>query len=137
MRTAEKIEKNKFQKLDGRKIRLLDDLVTIAETANKIILTKNFKLKEIGELLDESWSLKKSIHKSVSTEKIDEIYQYSKEVGAYGGKILGAGGGGYLYLICPKNKKSILKKKLNQFQSIDIKVSESGSEIISSTSDYS
>ena len=127
----------KFKKLNEKKIKLLDDLVDISETANKKILAKNFKLKEIGELLDESWSLKKSIHNSVSTEKIDEIYQYSKELGAYGGKILGAGGGGYLFLMCPKNIKSILKKKLNQFQSIDIKVSESGSKIISSTSDYS
>lgn len=136
IRTAEKIEKNKFKKLNNRKNRLLDDLVEITEAANKKLDSKNFDLKELGELLDDSWSLKKSIHKSVSSEKIDEIYQYSKELGAYGGKILGAGGGGYLYLMCPINKKEYIKRKLNQFQNIELKVSKKGSRIISSTSDY-
>tara|TARA_B100001175_G_C19441596_1_gene606544 strand:+ start:190 stop:1188 length:999 start_codon:yes stop_codon:yes gene_type:complete len=136
VRTAEKIERNKFKRLDSRKNRLLNELVEIADDANKKFHSKNFNLKEIGELLDDSWTLKKSIHKSVSTEKIDEIYQYAKEIGAYGGKILGAGGGGYLYLLCPTGKKEIIKRKLNQFQNIELKVSKTGSEIISSTADY-
>ena len=86
--------------------------------------------------MDDTWQLKRSIHKNVSNKKIDEIYQYSKEIGAYGGKILGAGGGGFLYLLCPKNKKENIKKKLNKFSVIDVKISKEGSKIISSTPEY-
>jgi D-glycero-alpha-D-manno-heptose-7-phosphate kinase len=136
VRTAEKIESDKFRKLTNKKIKLLDQIVEITDSANKILKSDNFKVKEIGELLDDSWKLKRSIHKSVSSKKIDEIYQYSKEIGVYGAKILGAGGGGFLYLLCPKNKKEIIKEKLNKFNVIDVKISNVGSEIISLTPEY-
>ena len=136
VRTAEKIESNKFKKLTDKKIGLLDQIVKISENANLLIKSKNCRVQEIGELLDDTWQLKRSIHKNVSNKKIDEIYQYSKEIGAYGGKILGAGGGGFLYLLCPKNKKENIKKKLNKFSVIDVKISKEGSKIISSTPEY-
>ena len=136
VRQAEKLEKKKFENFNRAKIKTLDSIVEIAKIANKEFMSKNFDIKQVGLLLDESWRLKRSIHKNISNNKIDEMYLYVKKLGAYGGKILGAGGGGFLYLLCPKEKKKLIKNQLRKFQNLDIKISKSGSEIISSSTDY-
>ena len=131
VRTAEKIESDKFRKLTNKKIKLLDQIVEITDSANKILKSDNFKVKEIGELLDDSWKLKKSMHKEVSNHQIDEIYDYVIKLGAYGGKLLGAGAGGFLYVVCPKNKRKIIQSKLTKLNCINIGISKNGSRIIS------
>ena len=59
----------------------------------------------MGKLLNDSWKLKKTLDQQVSNDRINDIYNYAIESGAYGGKLLGAGGGGFIYLLCPKHKK--------------------------------
>lgn len=135
-RTAEKIEVKKFERIDKRKENIISELVKITDEAEKLLKNLELNIKDIGKLLDQSWELKRSLDKSVSNTRINDIYKYSKNLGAYGGKILGAGGGGFLYILLPKSKKKEIKKKLKKFTIIDIKLSFNGSEIISSTSDY-
>ena len=133
-RTAEKIEVKKFRNLDKYKITLLDELVSYTRNANTIISSSNFRTKELGNLLDQSWKLKRSIHKDVSNYKINQIYNYAISLGAYGGKLLGAGSGGFIYILCPKNKKKYIESKLNKQVCINVGISKVGSQIISPTS---
>ena len=135
-RTAEKIEKKKFEKIDTKKQKIISNLVNITDEAEKSFRDITLDIRNIGALLDDSWKLKRSLDKNVSNIKIDEVYKVSKSAGAYGGKILGAGGGGFLYLLCPKNKKKKIKEKIGKLSTIEIKLSFNGSEIISSMTDY-
>ena len=64
----------------------------------------NGELKNIGNILHENWILKKDLSSKVSNLKINEIYQAAIDAGAYGGKLLGAGGGGYfIFFVDEKN----------------------------------
>ena len=101
-------------------------------------LAKNFEdelllgnLDNCGKILSENWMIKKNLDQSVSSLNLDNIYNTAKNSGAIGGKLLGAGGGGYfIFLAKPKNKKKLIKS-LSKLQYIDFKFSQKGSEIIS------
>jgi D-glycero-alpha-D-manno-heptose-7-phosphate kinase len=72
--------------------------------ANRILLG-NSGLRRIGSLLNEAWQLKKSITSEVTTPQIDELYERGRALGAIGGKLLGAGGGGFmLFFVPPENR---------------------------------
>ncbi len=73
------------------------------------------EIKKIGELLDRSWDSKKKMAKTISNPLLDKIYNSAIEAGATGGKISGAGGGGFMVFYCPGNKKNGVIKALNQF----------------------
>ena len=109
------------------------ELINLVREAKKII--KNKKLDEFGNLLNESWLLKKSISKNISSNKIDEIYDKAISLGAKGGKLLGAGGGGFLLFYVPKERKKIFLKKLSKLLIIDFKFSDIGSTIIYNSND--
>jgi D-glycero-alpha-D-manno-heptose-7-phosphate kinase len=87
-------------------------------------------LKSCGEILDESWGLKKQLSTNVSNNFIDLIYKKGKSAGAYGGKILGAGGGGYFIFFCEQSKQLNLKKRLKNLTHIKFKFEKHGSKII-------
>jgi D-glycero-alpha-D-manno-heptose-7-phosphate kinase len=97
-------------------------------------LSKNFEyeltkgnLYNTASILHESWMLKKGLHKTVSSLDLDSIYENALNAGALGGKLLGAGGGGYfLFFAKPELHKNI-KKKLHKFQCIDFDFSDEGS----------
>lgn len=83
-----------------------------------------------GEILHENWTLKKSITSGISTPEIDEWYDRALQAGATGGKILGAGAGGFLMLYAPTEKHPQIKKVLNGLRPIDISFEPLGSRII-------
>ena len=94
-------------------------------------LLKNNLLDDFGRLLDESWQVKKKLSKIISNDKLDEIYNCGLKSGALGGKLLGAGAGGFFVFYVPGNKhnkfKSLMKKK---YECINFKFENSGSRII-------
>ena len=82
------------------------NLILIRKQAENLYyrINKNqLTIKDFGELLDQGWNHKKSLSKKISNKKIDEIYQLIKNKGAYGGKLFGAGGGGFLSFVAKKN----------------------------------
>ena len=87
-------------------------------------------IKELGYLLDKSWELKKQLSSKISNSKIDESYKIAKDAGAYGGKLCGAGSGGFLALLVPENKKNEIREKLKQLLEVDFKFENQGSTII-------
>tara|TARA_B100000029_G_C17568270_1_gene955760 strand:+ start:395 stop:1387 length:993 start_codon:yes stop_codon:yes gene_type:complete len=126
-RRAELIAKtyvNNINKLESV-LHNLNDSVNKA----KNILRKG-SLDDIGYMMDEFWQEKKKLSDKVSNPLIDKIYNKAKSSGALGGKILGAGGGGFLLFYVPLRKKENLKKALSNFVPIDIKFEKSGSKII-------
>ena len=129
-RSANKIEKSKnFSSI--KTFNILNDIKSLAFQAEKeLISTSNFNTNEIGNLLNENWKLKKKLSEKVSNYKIDEIYNEAINSGASGGKLLGAGGGGFMLFYCKKNKQKNLKKRLNKFTSLNFEFINSGSEII-------
>jgi D-glycero-alpha-D-manno-heptose-7-phosphate kinase len=73
------------------------------------------KLDEIGEILDFGWKYKKQMASGISNEALDELYKTAMENGATGGKISGAGGGGYMFFYCPGNTRFRVIESLKQF----------------------
>ena len=129
-RRASIIEKSK-KFSSNRTINILNEIKSLAYEAEKQLLLKSkHDTSEIGNLLNENWNLKKQLSNEVSNYKIDQIYKEAITSGASGGKLLGAGGGGFMLFYCQKNKQKKLKEKLNKFTSINFKFINSGSEII-------
>lgn len=88
------------------------------------------KLDEFGKLLGESWKHKKSLNKAISNDKIDELYNFSLKNGALGGKILGAGGGGFLLLYVPHYDLLNLSNKLKKKIKVNFSFSDEATGII-------
>ena len=90
-------------------------------------LIKN-DLKTCGHILHENWRKKITLSKKINNPLFQEIYDESLKCGAYGGKICGAGGRGFLLLISPKQNHKIIKKRLNKLEFLDFDFDYSGSE---------
>ncbi len=132
-RTSNEIASTYVNKFNNTKKKEMIELISFVQEAKKII--KNKSLSEFGDLLHESWLLKKSISQKISTYKINEIYENALRCGARGGKLLGAGGGGFLLFYVPKEKKRNFLKKFNKLLVIDFKFSNKGSTIIYNSND--
>jgi len=103
---------------------------------NKKILDKNKELvvramegESIGSLLDAYWSLKRVLNHNVSNKLIDTYYQTALNLGSLGGKIVGAGGGGFLLLSVPPRIQEEFRKKF-PLQELPFRVSQYGSRVI-------
>lgn len=89
----------------------LNKMYKMVEKAEDILCDKTKDLDDFGRLLDESWKLKRQTGKGVSTDAIDELYERGIKAGALGGKLLGAGGGGFLiFYVQPEKKKQVMKE---------------------------
>lgn len=129
-RRANTIIKNQIMKVEENQ----ENLGKMREFAYKgfDILQNSSTLEGFGELLDKNWKLKKQLHKTISNENIDEIYEKGIKGGALGGKLLGAGGGGFIvFFVPPQNKKSV-REQLSNLTEIPIKISDQGSQILHS-----
>lgn len=84
----------------------------------------------IGEMLDKSWQLKKQLATQVSNPVLDEMYETAVRAGAIGGKISGAGGGGFLLLYCRRDKQEAVRDALTHLQELPFRLNEDGSKVI-------
>jgi D-glycero-alpha-D-manno-heptose-7-phosphate kinase len=91
---------------------------------------KEGNLNGIGELLHESWQLKKQLASQISNGEIDQVYKAALKAGALGGKITGAGGGGFLLLYCPYDKRESIRSALNSLQELPFQLEQDGSKVI-------
>jgi len=91
---------------------------------------KNNDLTRFGELLHEGWTLKGRLAEGITNSIIDKYYDKARQAGALGGKISGAGGGGFLTLYCEKRKQNSVRKALNMLQEMKIRLEPYGSRII-------
>jgi D-glycero-alpha-D-manno-heptose-7-phosphate kinase len=84
----------------------------------------------IGQLLDDSWQLKKRLASQISNGSINDMYETARHAGAIGGKISGAGGGGFLLLYCPHERQNAVRDALHQLQELPFSLGHDGSKVI-------
>lgn len=109
-----------------RQFRILLDLVKEGLS----ILSSKHDLCEFGELLHEAWSIKRSLSQSVSNNFVDDIYQDARSAGAVGGKLLGAGGGGFMMFFAPPECQDAIREKLASLIYVPCNFEFFGSQII-------
>ena len=85
--------------------RELDLMRQMVDEAEEIVMSPNRDLCEFGSLLHEGWNLKRSLTGKISNPHLDEIYEAGLSAGALGGKLLGAGGGGFMLFLCLRSGK--------------------------------
>lgn len=88
------------------------------------------KFDDVGRILHENWLLKKSLVDSISNHDIDEMYQKAIEAGALGGKLCGAGGGGFLLLYVPRDKQDNVRSTMKDYRELPFMLEQYGSRII-------
>lgn len=86
-------------------------------------------LRSFGDILDENWQLKRELSGGISNQTIDEYYNIGKSNGALGGKLLGAGGGGFMLFYCPKEKQYNLRKAM-PLTELPFDIESSGTKVI-------
>ena len=127
-RTASSIAETYVNNVDGskRQLRVLKDLVEESVS----ILNSSEDITAFGELLHEAWQAKRSLSSEVSNFHVDEVYHQALAAGAIGGKLLGAGGGGFMLFFVPPYNQRKVREKLNKLICVPFKFEFSGSQII-------
>lgn len=87
-------------------------------------------VRQIGAMLDETWGLKRALADAVSTPAIDEIYDAAREAGALGGKLLGAGGGGFMLFYVPPEAQDDVRARLKTLVEVRFQIAAEGSQIV-------
>ena len=99
-------------------------------TQESLTVLNSNDLQRFGKMLDESWQLKRSLSDKITTSTIDDLYDTAMRAGALGGKLLGAGGGGFiLFFVEPHNKPKV-RESLKQLLEVPFRFENLGSQII-------
>jgi len=128
-RTAEKIAKSQIEQTPFKE-KELNKMNQITNEAMNIIGNSKKSLDELGKLLNEQWSLKKSLTTLISNSAIDDIYNTVINAGAIGGKLLGAGGGGFMLFYARKENHKKIKESLKKKLIVPFRFEKTGSQII-------
>lgn len=113
----------------GKNDTVLKRMHELVDEAIKLLQGED-DLSRFGDLLHETWNLKKTLSDSVSSSEIDEIYHKAIKNGAIGGKILGAGGGGFILFFVPKELQKNVRKALEDLIYVPFKFDNSGSKVV-------
>ncbi len=112
---ARRLELRRMREMVDEALRILDDLDT--------------PIEEFGKLLHDSWLYKRSLSHQVSTPQIDELYQEARRAGAIGGKVLGAGGRGFLLLFARPEQQPSIRERLGQLVRVPFQFETAGSRV--------
>ncbi|RIK24400.1 MAG: GHMP kinase [Anaerolineae bacterium] len=107
---------------------VLEEMKHIAHTACDKL--QQGDVNAIGDLLHDSWMLKKQLASKISNSDVDDLYEIARKAGATGGKIAGAGGGGFLLLYCPPGHQEHLRGQLHMLQELPFNLGQDGSKVI-------
>lgn len=128
-RFSSEIQADTFGKPVDKTQQLLDMLALVDE-AEHVLTNKNASLNEFGKLLDTTWKLKRGTGAKISNGSIDELYDAAIKAGALGGKLLGAGGGGFLLFYCEKEKQENLIKALDMLMIVPFNFENDGAQVL-------
>ena len=131
-RNSFEIQKNTQKSLKNNTTNLnhLNDMVDIS-----IKILKSNNIDDFGHLLNDAWKIKKSLSSSISNNHIDDIYDKGINCGAIGGKILGAGGGGFILFYVPITNHELFKSKMSDLMNVPFKFENDGTSIIYESND--
>jgi D-glycero-alpha-D-manno-heptose-7-phosphate kinase len=128
-RTASEIAKAQI-KVTPQKKRELETMQQMVDEAEAIISNPKRSLEEFGNLLNESWQIKRTLTQNITNNSLDEIYEAGRSAGALGGKLLGAGGGGFmLFFVAPERRKE-LRMRLKNLLCVPFSFSSRGSHVL-------
>jgi D-glycero-alpha-D-manno-heptose-7-phosphate kinase len=112
----------------SQRLVVLRRIKEIAETAHREVCNGN--IDAVGYLLDESWQLKKQLASQVSNGTINAMYEAARQAGALGGKITGAGGGGFLMLYVPLDRRQEVRAALSSLRELPVRIEPDGAKVI-------
>jgi len=129
--------------LSEQKITMTEKFETYKQMSDSVLVFKDLlqdgDMRGMADMLHEGWERKKSLAGSISNSAIDELYDHAQELGSWGGKVLGAGGGGCLFFIAPPEKHAAIRSGLQEradkldligFKKIDFDFSQSGADVL-------
>jgi len=128
-RIASDIAKSKIENLKNRETEL-NRMKEMVDEGISILQSTNQSLDTFGQLLDTTWKYKRTLSDRVTTPELDEIYSNAIKVGAIGGKIIGAGGGGFLLLYAKPERHAAIRERLNKLVHVPFKFDTSGSRVV-------
>lgn len=111
-----------------QRLSILGEMKDIAHAAREEL--KKNHIDALGPLLHESWGLKKQLARGISNGEINEMYELALKAGATGGKLSGAGGGGFLLLYCPQGQRDAVRDALQKLRELPFKLGQDGSKVI-------
>jgi D-glycero-alpha-D-manno-heptose-7-phosphate kinase len=103
---------------------------SMVDSAVEILSDPKASVSELGELLHEAWLLKRELSNRVTTPLVDEIYDAAREAGALGGKLLGAGGGGFMIFLVDPEKQEKVRERLSKLIHVSVGIDYDGSKIV-------
>lgn len=112
------------------KVIQLKEMLSLVDVAERILTNKETRLDEFGKLLDYTWRLKRQIGNAISTNSIDELYAKGIAAGALGGKLLGAGGGGFLVFYVQPEYQDAVRTAMNDLLYIPFEFEDGGTRVI-------
>lgn len=115
---------------EEKRIANLHKMLSLVNEGEKVLVSKDVTLDEFGYLLDTEWQLKRGTGKNVSTPEIDEYYSKAIKAGALGGKLLGAGGGGFLLFYVPESRRECVFEALKDLMYIPFEFEPAGTSIV-------
>ena len=122
------VQQSKNIKNSDTKTKILEKMVDLCYVFKNEV--ENNDIKNLGKILDENWNLKKSLAEKITNPTIEEIYSIAKNNGAAGGKLLGAGNGGFVMFIANPKYHNQIRNKLSNLKEVNFKFDTFGSEII-------
>ncbi len=126
-RTASEIAAQQVANIPQRQHELSEMYAMVAEGLKCL---HGADLKGFGRLLDQGWKLKRSLSEKITTVEVDDIYARAMKAGALGGKLLGAGGGGFVLIYAEPDRKASIRQALGGLLEIPFKFEDLGSQII-------
>ncbi len=128
-RNASDVAKKQVAALRNNRIDL-HDMMVLTEEAKKALLQHEGNFTEFGRLLHEQWMIKRALTDQISTSPIDDIYQKGRSAGAIGGKLLGAGGGGFMLFFVQPEQQEAVRRALDNLLYVPFRFEHSGSQIV-------
>ena len=128
-RIASEIAKSKIENFKNRGTEL-NRMTEMVDEAIQILQNMKTPIEEVGRLLHQSWLCKRSLSDKVSTPEIDHLYEEAMRAGAVGGKILGAGGGGFLLLFVRPELQAKVRERLKHLIHVPFEFENSGSRVV-------
>jgi D-glycero-alpha-D-manno-heptose-7-phosphate kinase len=128
-RTASEIAQEQVRMTPQRKHEL-NTMLQLVDEAEAIATSPRRSLDEFGRLLHESWQIKRSLTQKITNASIDEIYEAGLSAGALGGKLLGAGGGGFMLFFVAPERRQALRERLKKLLCVPFSFSNQGSHVV-------
>lgn len=128
-RNASEIARKQIENTSNKRkeLKVMHEMVN---EALSILISENTDIAEFGKLLHESWKLKRSLTEMISTSEIDCIYEEARRAGAIGGKLLGAGGGGFMIIFARPEDQPRIRERLKKLLHVPFDFENAGSQII-------